>query len=178
MNELNKMCDICKENQATVYFKQTVNGKTTELHICRKCAEKNGIAKDGHQNLDLFSNFGDFDKLFGSLFFETPYIQETKIKKCPVCGYSINDVKSKSRLGCSECYKTFKNELNLKALYGEGGYNGKTPTENIVSEVEEKPLDELKELKKQLKKALIDENYELCAKLRDEIKNKSEGKGA
>ena len=37
------LCENCKKNVATTYFKQTVNGKTTEIFLCDECAAKLGL---------------------------------------------------------------------------------------------------------------------------------------
>lgn len=33
-------CEHCNQNEATTYIKQNINGKVTEMHLCRDCAEK------------------------------------------------------------------------------------------------------------------------------------------
>ena len=34
------LCDCCKKNPATVYVRRTVNGVTTEAHLCEQCAQE------------------------------------------------------------------------------------------------------------------------------------------
>lgn len=36
-------CEHCNQNEATTYIKQNINGKVTEMHLCRDCAEKLGV---------------------------------------------------------------------------------------------------------------------------------------
>ena len=33
-------CEKCKQNEATFFYEETVNGKTRSYHLCRDCAEK------------------------------------------------------------------------------------------------------------------------------------------
>ena len=36
-------CEICKKNDAQFYYKESINGKTTEKHLCAECAHKEGL---------------------------------------------------------------------------------------------------------------------------------------
>ena len=44
-------CEHCNQNEATTYIKQNINGKVTEMHLCRDCAEKLGVLEPMHSNL-------------------------------------------------------------------------------------------------------------------------------
>ena len=48
-------CEICKKNEAQFYYKESINGKTTEKHLCAECAHKScDIRTD---NLDSHFHF-------------------------------------------------------------------------------------------------------------------------
>ena len=51
------LCQKCKKNEATVYYKENINGHVTEYNLCPECAaelEKNGVLHlDSHAE-DLF----------------------------------------------------------------------------------------------------------------------------
>ncbi len=157
------LCTNCGKNPATVHIKKTVNGVTREYMLCAECAAKS----------EFNPTFPDFDTLLKSAFsFMSPGIQ-TKRKACPVCGSTIASISESGKLGCAQCYDTFADELaptiariHTNAIYVPN--NGK-PT---FPEKEENRIDSLKA---QLTKAVQEENYELAAKLRDEIME-SEGK--
>lgn len=91
--------------------------------------------------------------------------QEQQIKKnvktCTSCGTTINDIANTSRIGCPDCYTTFKEELKPFIMNFHKAYQhiGKSP----------KKID-TKDLKKALEEAIKKEDYELAAKLRDELK--------
>ena len=36
-------CEKCGKNEATMYYKETVNGVTRELHLCPECAQKENL---------------------------------------------------------------------------------------------------------------------------------------
>ena len=50
-------------------------------------------------------------------------------QKCPVCGFTQADFKKTGRLGCSECYQTFREGLGtlLKAMHKGTEHVGKMP---------------------------------------------------
>jgi protein arginine kinase activator len=85
-----------------------------------------------------------------------------KVKTCPTCGTTIQDIANTSRIGCPDCYTHFKDELTpfINNYHKSLQHIGKSP----------KKID-TKNLKKALEEAIKKEDYELAAKLRDEMKN-------
>ena len=73
------------------------------------------------------------------------------------------------RLGCSECYNSFRKYLMplLKRIHGSSRHYGKIPLA-IVMPAQGKP--ELAELKTKLEKAIRDEEFEEAARIRDALK--------
>jgi protein arginine kinase activator len=92
-------------------------------------------------------------------------------KTCTGCGFTIQDIANTSRVGCGECYTCFGKDLEPFML----GYHqslkhvGKSPKNKKTVIVEEKKPD-LETIKKNLAEAIKKEDYELAAKLRDELK--------
>jgi protein arginine kinase activator len=89
--------------------------------------------------------------------------------KCPRCGFTQADFKKSGRLGCPDCYKTFAEGLSglLKTMHKGTRHAGKAPESLRVSR---EFADRLKVLQKKLTKAIESEDFELAARLRDEIK--------
>ncbi len=117
--------------------------------------------------MDLFSElFGMFDD-FDSVFAANAAAKESKT--CPVCGYSWSDFNRNGKFGCGECYKTFKNgsEQVLRQIHSTSVHSGKIPSK---SGAEVKAKRRLEELKKKLKEAVAQEDYESAAKLHAQIK--------
>lgn len=38
-------CQHCGQNEATFYYRSTVNGRTSQMRLCNRCAEKLGYAE-------------------------------------------------------------------------------------------------------------------------------------
>lgn len=110
---------------------------------------------------DLFSDF-----LFNG-FDVTPSFRE--IKTCPKCGRSFQDFRRTGKLGCGECYETFYSSLasTVKQMQGVFEHTGKIPSHS-ADELKRKRRYET--LKKELSKAVAEENYEEAAKLHKELK--------
>ena len=124
--------------------------------------------------MDIFSElFGMFDELDGVF---TPVMHVKESKKCPRCGSRWEDIKRSGKFGCDECYKTFYEgaKATLKQTHSATEHTGKIPSK---SGAEVKAKRRLAELKTQLKDAVDSENYELAAKLHNEIKELEGGAG-
>lgn len=157
------VCDICAKNQATVHLTEIIDEQMTELHLCEECARKKSAQMEQQFGLsDLLAGLADFEK-------SPTDEKEPLIGKCPNCGLTYKDFKKVGRLGCSECYPTFKKYLMplLKRIHGSSFHCGKCPVR--VTKVGKKKAD-LQELRCRLQKAVEDEAYEEAARLRDQIK--------
>jgi len=155
------LCEICKQAQATVHLTEIVNEQMTELHLCESCANQKGAQVESHFGLsDLLSGLADFSK--------TQEPEEVSSKACPTCGMTYDDFRKVGRLGCSDCYVTFKRSLGglLKRIHGSPIHLGKSPARVVKPQ---KAKTELTELKRKLERAIEDEAFEEAARLRDQI---------
>ena len=156
------VCEVCKQAQATVHLTEIINDQMTELHLCESCANQKGAQVESHFGLaDLLSGLADFSK--------TQEPEELSTKVCPTCGMSYDDFRKVGRLGCAECYTTFKRSLGslLKRIHGSPIHLGKSPA-RLVKPTKAKA--ELAELKRKLDRAIERENFEEAATLRDQIR--------
>ena len=55
------LCQNCGQKPATTFFKKTINGETSEIHLCADCAKQQGLSMWNGLGFDL----GDF---WGTLF--------------------------------------------------------------------------------------------------------------
>lgn len=153
------LCDICHKNIATIHLTEIVNEKVIELHLCQECAS----AKTEELKHQL--SLSDF--LTGLVERHQP--QEKQNIICPLCGLTFSEFKKKGRVGCCKCYGTFKEYLIplFSKIHGSAHHAGKVPR-TIEKNMEDKR--KIKELKKRLERAVMLEEYEDAARIRDDIK--------
>jgi protein arginine kinase activator len=85
---------------------------------------------------------------------------------CPVCKTTFAEFRTSGRLGCANDYRAFEAELKplLENIHGSTKHVGRTP-----QHMGEGPNQQVLALRKELQKAVGDENYERAAQIRDEI---------
>jgi protein arginine kinase activator len=157
------LCGRCQKRPATIYLQQNINGQVSEVHLCAECARE-------------FEKPVTFEQLFQGLinaFAQAPANVEPRNQKrrvCLECGLSFEDFKNSGKLGCAECYNTFRQELEgiLKSIQGSNRHEGKLPQKTDAELLNRKRADTLKVL---LAKAVENEEYEEAARLRDEIRS-------
>lgn len=166
------ICDKCKLKQASVHYRYNDNGKVTEMHLCQNCAKEEGLLNDG-ESLMYQNNNGS---LFGSNFFSIPFggILDSKPKNvnlrvCSSCGMSEIEFRNSGKFGCEKCYSVFKDlvyEMLLK-LHSSTEYKGKIPAAYNEKISVSKKLEKLKE---DMADAVLKQEYEEAARIRDVIK--------
>lgn len=159
-------CEKCGKNEATVKYIEIINGKKAQQSLCKSCADKSGNI---FSEPELF-DFG-FDSFFQS-FLNSPGLSKAPSSAyalCKGCGSSIADIQKSGRLGCSQCYRTFKEHLlrPLKEIHGSNRHTGKIPKR---SGYRLKAETEVEGLKAELGRAVADQNFEKAAQLRDKIR--------
>lgn len=155
------LCDVCKDQEATVYLTQIVEGKMQKVNLCQSCADEKGI--------DDPTGFALADILLG-LGSEEEVKKPTNEPTCIACGFSQSDFKKTGRLGCPECYSIFGDGLDslLKAMHKGTRHVGKVPVRyRRTKELQER----LSDLQEQLDRAVAEEAFEDAAGIRDEIKS-------
>lgn len=166
------LCDRCKKRNALYHYKykSTINGKTSEYHLCPEYAMEFGIAET--QPFSLFSP-GDEFQFAGFPFFTGAVPKRPRERRvCPVCGASAEEIANGGCAGCSECYNTFADMFGviITKLHGRVSHAGRAPRGFDSAKYRQRTIEkEIDKLKEQLNGAVKAENYELAAKLRDKI---------
>lgn len=163
------ICEKCKKNEASVFFRENINGKETKLSLCRDCAaelEKNGTAP----YTSLFNDdMGVFNSIFGSLFSPEPRQTVSEGKKCPLCSATYAQLAKEGKVGCPMCYETFEKELErtiCQVHSTNAVHTGKSPS-RLRGKLDVKRR--IRALEGELKEAISDERYERAAQIRDEL---------
>ena len=159
-------------------IREIVNGSVTERHLCSHCAQENGISA-------LF----DADSAIGRLLSgflgrsisagESGSGNEDEIA-CSCCGMTYGEFIKEGKFGCSECYETFGLLVqdNIKKLQGSDSHVGKHPKQftgmRPASFLKKEEVlsagEELKILAERQREAVLEEDYEEAAALRDRIR--------
>jgi len=184
------LCENCHKNEATFHYRETINGVSTEHHLCAACAA-NTDSSNYTSILDAFP----FTQLLGSLLGsiagagEALKEQDDNSKMvCPTCKMSYSEFVKNSIFGCPDCYDVFGLLITdkLKKLHGSDTHIGKRPLaysdtavktddnkNNIQTDDAASKADitgQVEVLRRKLKEAVAIEDYEEAARLRDKIK--------
>ena len=160
------LCQRCNKNIANVYLKNNINGTMTESYLCSSCA--NEIYG---QNLKAFENINnDFiSDMFNLFNFNkvSPALTSGR-NVCPLCGSTFTQIAQSGKVGCGECYTSFRNELepNVIRIHGKANHTGKIP-KNLILKIGNKR--KIEELNLKLKNLINEQNFEEAAVIRDEI---------
>jgi protein arginine kinase activator len=86
-----------------------------------------------------------------------------------VCGITFFEFRNQGRLGCPHDYVCFQKELAplIVNIHGESEHVGKRPQRSAIDSDRQ---TELIRLRREMKEAIGDENYERASSLRDEIR--------
>lgn len=113
-----EICEMCGSSNATVHLEQKTENKIVKFSLCRKCASKIGIVKEGENKVIdfLFKVELDDDSI-------------DRKSKCSNCGCIWSQVGKDSMLGCEECYKVFRESLKkiLSRIQEGVVHTGKIP---------------------------------------------------
>ena len=158
------LCQFCKKREATVHFTNVENAKVRAIHICAQCAEERGFDELKKSNFAM-TDFvaGLFDSAFAAAE------KGTAPDSCPNCGTSYSAFQDQGRLGCSECYEFFQEQLVplLRGIHGNTRHRGKIP-QRFGKQLSLRRR--VRELQEELDTAIQLEQYERAAVLRDDIR--------
>lgn len=169
------MCQSCGQRAATTHIKTIVNGQLSESHLCSQCAQKQGY---GH----MLSEWNGFGSLLSGLLSGGREQETREETRCPGCGATFGEISRSGRMGCAQCYNTFRSRLIpvIERLHGQAVHKGKVPggsalrvqeeNRQLLNVEEQKQETEITQKKRLLQKAIEAQDFEQAAVLRDEIK--------
>lgn len=159
------LCDVCREQDASVHLTQVVKGEVTLMHLCPKCAAERGI--ETTVTAPPKNVLGDFLQAVQ----QQAGASQSDAVRCTYCSMTLRDFRSTGRLGCSRCYATFEQSLRelLRRVHGNAKHVGRRyapPAPNVLER-----STSIGELRDRLRRAIENEEFELAASLRDKIKD-------
>ena len=151
------------------------NGNWQEHHLCHEHAQsflEESAPPKGKPNV------AEMAKAYISQMAKNQASEPASEKRsCPVCKMTFHDFRQTGRLGCPNDYVVFREELMplLENIHDETRHCGKSPRR---APRDTKTQTSLIELRNELKKAIAAEDYELAARVRDQIKEIESRKSA
>lgn len=181
------LCEKCKIREANIKYTEIINGVKKEHNLCSPCARE--------------MDFGPYSALFegefplGALLSGLLGLSDSAAKQqktqevlCPTCGTSYEEFIKNSRFGCADCYHMFDLLMRerIKKLQDHSSHTGKQPKLRAAQRQEAKVSsrgelqftkeEQIRQLERCLKAALAEEDYELAAACRDQIRAQKEGR--
>ncbi len=143
---------------------ETVHGRRREQHLCAACAREGGLTlPPSPPNIGL-------DQVVEGLILAHvgELVGELAALRCPDCGLGFMHFRAEGRLGCPHDYQVFRKGLLplIAQVQGTTRHVGKVPRQHPQSN-----LNRL-QIRSRLRTAITDEDYELAARLRDELRQK------
>ncbi len=162
------LCDNCGEREATFHYTKIVNGKKSEKHLCQVCANELG------ETSVLEPKFSLQNLLSGFLQPGRSKRQRVSQARCEMCGLTYSEFAKRGQLGCAQCYDRFADELAplIERIQGNAEHKGKI---SCQAGEETRRQRRLRELRRELDRAVQEERYERAAEIRDEIQELERG---
>ncbi|MBM3335537.1 UvrB/UvrC motif-containing protein [Candidatus Sumerlaeota bacterium] len=162
-------CEKC-DRPATHKFTRITDGQATDHYLCHEHA-----AQFSPHHLKAQTPHAELSQLLAGLLkgeHGQKGTQQTDAGvaevKCQTCGLSFQQYRQSGLLGCSDCYRSFEKHLrdDLRRYHGTVRHVGKQLRVVLNTSDSEK----VETLRKRLELAIKDEDFELAAQLRDEIR--------
>ena len=157
-------CQVCKKQSATIHITDVVNGEKKERHLCEKCAQEEGALPKPQPHVPI-------NEILSGLAIQKTVIQQLADLRCPHCKMSFVEFRDSGLLGCPGDYDAFEKAmipLIERAHDGASHHIGKVPRRLGAPLAAE---NDLIRLRRELMRAVDDEQYERAAKLRDRIRH-------
>jgi protein arginine kinase activator len=163
-------CQQC-DKQATFHITELTEGKPQEFHLCEEHARQylttsnTESATTGSMAAALAQQMAQ-QMVIGQTAEELAQLDQ---QACPICGITFYEFRSQGRLGCPHDYVCFQAQLEplIMNVHGESEHVGKRPKRAPASSAKR---TELIRLRREMKEAVENENYERASELRDLIR--------
>ena len=153
------LCDICKQREANIVMQTLINGQITTQSMCADCAKK--------ARLDIAKAFMNIGIHFQGLQRQAAAAAKTKNDTptaiCRACGTLLSELTDATELGCPACYEAFRAQIAGRFFQTDKAELVE-PDRDILSRGEEQ------QIMLQLEHAVVSEDYEKAAELRDKLK--------
>lgn len=162
-------CQACQVRAATVHYSEMgMDDKLTrEIHLCEECY---AVQKPGGPDI--------LGLITGAMAGGPRPAEDPGTQACPQCGLTYATFRTRGRLGCPQCYEVFRVQLEplLEKIHGGLQHLGKSPFDAGAGDRSRDRL--VLSLRRKLQEAIRNENYELAAGVRDQLRRAELGEDA
>ena len=161
------ICDECGVRPATIHLTTFTDGEKQDKNLCATCLTKYKMNLPTLDLTNLAGILGCFIEKALTGKKEEPDSGFTAT--CESCQMDYKQFKRNGMLGCADCYKAFREPIEdmLIRMHGNAQHVGRVPG-GVNSQVSLKL--QIDKLKQQLLRAVSEEEYEMAASLRDQIR--------
>ncbi len=156
-----KKCRRCSK-PATLHITEIHDGNAVAIHLCESCARE--YLEDSEED-QVSSPAAELAAKLEALVSED---SDAPSAQCSNCSITFNEFREQGRLGCPSCYDEFRTDLMplLENIHEQSTHVGKRP---LRSPGQSEDHSRLIHLRANLREAVSREDYEVAARLRDEI---------
>jgi protein arginine kinase activator len=167
-------CQKC-DKPATFHITELTGGKPQELHLCEDHARDYLTASGGEAGSMGSGLAQQMQQMAQQMAIgqTAEELAELDQQACPVCGVTFYEFRSQGRLGCPYDYVCFQPQLEplMANIHGETEHTGKSPRRCAEGSGKR---TELIRLRREMKDAIEEEDYERASELRDRIRRAEE----
>lgn len=168
------LCENCHLNEAEVKIAVKGHQGIREEWVCMTCAEGGNPWNDAQQvqQDDIEGAFvvkQILQHLAAKHGLDFDQIAFKEEKRCPTCQMTLKNIAHVGKLGCSDCYAVFKDDIIDIVRRVQGGqfeHVGKTPHSSYKKLALKKKIEEKQNY---LDVLIKEQNFEEAAVVRDEI---------
>ena len=153
-------CQRCPK-PATLHITEVLSDdRYEEFHFCEDCAKKYLYPNSNGKKPSTSNAMAEMN-------------DDPSAKQCRECGIKFVEFRNSGRLGCPHDYRAFQAELIplLESIHGQTRHSGKTPRRLPRKKATQQ---EISRLRKDLLQAVNKEDYEVAARIRDQIRRLEE----
>jgi protein arginine kinase activator len=154
-----KKCRRCSK-PATLHITDITDGTVQQIHLCENCASE-------YLQAPIPPIDEELESILESSLETDPL--EVPDQTCPNCGITYKEFRKQGRLGCPHDYIEFAERLKplLENIHESTHHRGKFPKR--APDAGQKQYEMIK-MRNDLRTAVEQEDYELAARLRDQIR--------
>ncbi|MEL7498036.1 MAG: UvrB/UvrC motif-containing protein [Planctomycetota bacterium] len=160
-------CTKCSK-QAIFHITDLTGDELLALHLCHDCAKEYLHNEEGDDESGQMSSV--ISQQLSPLQQTTEEVRELDARECPICGISYYEFRQGGRFGCPHDYVCFEQDLEqlLENVHGATVHVGKQPLRGVR---DTESQTELIRLRREMKEAIENEDYERASSLRDKIRS-------